>query len=124
MPVDRIKRVNELLKREIGGALFRVINEENYDLSAVTITSVSASRNLRNAKVLVSIRDHDETKHKMLGIIKRHRVEIQAFINRDLVLKYTPRLQFELDYSLEKGDHVLDILADMKDENTEDQEIL
>lgn len=124
MPVDRIKRVNELLKREIGGSLFRIINEEYFDISAVTITKVSASRNLRYAKVLVSIRDHDETKEKMLGIIKRHRVEIQAFINRDLVLKYTPRLQFELDYSIEKGDHVLDILAEMEDENSDDQDNL
>jgi ribosome-binding factor A len=37
--------------------------------------------------------------------------DLQAIINRDLTLKYTPRLRFELDGSVEKGDHVLDVLS-------------
>ncbi len=116
MPVDRLKRVNALLRREIGEALFHVMQERGFDISAVTITSVSASRNLRTAKVSVSIRDHHEERPQMLQMIRNHRAEIQRLINKDLTLKYTPRLHFELDLSLEKGDHVLDILMKMENE--------
>ena len=53
----------------------------------------------------------------MLGLLRHRRGEIQRLINRDLVLKYTPRLAFELDGSIERGDHVLDILMRMEREH-------
>ena len=52
MSVDRMVRVNELMKREIAGALYRVMNEKNFDLSAVTITRVSVGSDLHHARVL------------------------------------------------------------------------
>ena len=53
MSVDRLVRVNELLKREIGLSLYRVITEGDFDLSAVTITKVTVSKDLAAARVLV-----------------------------------------------------------------------
>jgi ribosome-binding factor A len=114
MQSHRLTRVNELLRREIGEALFRVLHEGGFDLSAVTITRVEVSRNLRHARVGVSIRDHEAERARMLGIIQRHRPEIQDRINRDLTLKYTPRLTFELDTSVERGDRVLGILHQLE----------
>lgn len=116
MSVDRLIRVNALLKREIGSFLFRIIHESRFDLSAVTITRVMTSRNLRDARVFVSIRDHHEERERMLGLLRRHRAEIQAHINATLVMKYTPRLTFELDTSVEEGDHVLTLLAQLESE--------
>ncbi len=113
MSVDRLKRVNELLRREIGEALYHVMKEADFDMSAVTVTHVITSRNLRHARVLVSIRDHKNERQRMLGHIRRHRREIQAMINRDLVLKYTPKLSIELDESVERGDHVLEVLSEL-----------
>jgi ribosome-binding factor A len=110
MSSDRLTRVNALLRREIGEALFRVLHEQDMDLAAVTVTGVAVARNLRQARVLVSIRDHETDRARMLAVIKRHRADIQQHINRDLTLKYTPRLTFELDTSVERGDRVLAIL--------------
>ena len=42
---------------------------------------------------------------------------IQQRINADLVLKYTPRLQFELDTSIAQGDHVLSVLDELDRES-------
>lgn len=114
MTVDRLTRVNELLKREIGEALFHIIKEDDFDLSAVTVTHVFASSNLRNAKVMVSIRDNQDKRPKMLAILRRYRGEIQKRISTDIILKYTPRLSFELDTSIEKGDVVLSLLHKME----------
>jgi ribosome-binding factor A len=112
--INRMNRVNELLKREIGAALFQIMDEASFDLSSVTVTHVVTSRNLRQARVLVSIRDHHQERRKMLSLLRRHRRRIQDRISRNIVLKYTPRLSFELDTSLERGDHVLRILSEME----------
>lgn len=113
MSTDRLARVNELLRREIGGSLYHVLKDYEVDLAAVTITHVIATRNLRSARVLVSIRDHHGERDRIISRLRRHRAEIQAIINRNMTLKYTPKLMFEIDPSVEKGDHILDILHKM-----------
>jgi len=116
MSIDRITRLNELLKRELGDALFRVMQNERFDLAAVTITRVDLSRDLREARVFVSIREHQDERPRMLALMRRYRPEFQRLINKDLAIKYTPRLTFELDTSLEEGDHVLAVLAKLEKE--------
>lgn len=113
MSVDRIKRINELLKREIGQVLFTVVDEDSFDHTAVSVTHVAVARDLRQARVYVSIRDHESERERMLGLLRKHRAEIQARIGSDLELRYTPRLSFELDLSVEKGDRVLGILSEL-----------
>lgn len=115
MSVDRLERVNALIRREIGESLFHIMNDQAFDLAAVTITHVITARNLRTARVLVSIRGTEAQKLEMLSLLRRHRPEIQNTINRDLTLKYTPKLHFHLDRSVEEGDHVLDILSHLDD---------
>jgi len=121
MSVDRITRVNELLKREIGDLLFRVMQANEFDLAAVTITRVSTSKDLRDARVYVSILGHEAERPHMLALLRRRRGEFQRRINKDVTLKYTPRLTFELDTSVEEGDHMLAVLAKLEasEENAE-----
>jgi len=59
----------------------------------------------------ISYREFDNERGAMLRKIANKAKELQALINRDLTLKYTPRLRFELDGSVEKGDHILDVLS-------------
>lgn len=113
MSIDRITRVNELLRREIGEALFKIVHESRFDFSAVTITHVQASRNLRHARVLVSIRDHENERDEILAVLRRHRGEIQQNINKDLSLKFTPQLMFTLDTSVEHGDKILHLIDEL-----------
>jgi ribosome-binding factor A len=110
MSVKRIDRINSLLRREIGGALYHVFAGETFDLAAITITEVDCAPNLRTAKVMVSVFGHDNERTRMISKLSGKTRELQSIINKDLTMKYTPRLQFKLDLSVEKGDHVLDIL--------------
>jgi ribosome-binding factor A len=116
MSIDRLTRVNELLRREIGTALFQMMHEADFDMAAVTITHVIASHDLRTARVLVSIRDHPEDREHMLRRLRKHRRDIQDRINRNLDLKYTPRLTFQLDSSVEQGHRVLDLLEQLEED--------
>lgn len=116
MSVDRIERVNALIKREISESLFHIINDEAFDMASVTVTHVITARNLRSARVLVSVFGDEEKQKKMLNIIRRNRGAIQREINNDLTLKYTPKLQIDLDHSIESGHQVLDILGEMAED--------
>ena len=110
MSVDRLERVNALLRREIAEAVPVVMLNEGVDCAAITVTQVRVARNLRNATVSVSILGHDRERQTMIRKLAHRHVAFQRLINRDMKLKYTPVLQFVLDESIEKGDHVLNVL--------------
>ena len=114
MGIDRIERLNSLLRREIAEAVPTVMAGSGVDIAAVTITGVSVASNLRNATVSVSVFGHENERLHIVSQFKARRSEFQRLINRDIKLKYTPVLHFTLDESLEKGDHVLDVLSKME----------
>ncbi len=114
MGIDRIERLNSLLRREIAEAVPTVMAGSGVDIAAVTVTGVSVASNLRTATVSVSVFGHENERLHIVSQFKARRSEFQRLINRDIKLKYTPVLHFTLDESLEKGDHVLDVLSKME----------
>ena len=124
MSIDRIKRVNELLKRVLTQGMYDLIGSDELDHAAVTIRTVEVTRDLHQAKVGVSILGHETDRNKLLSVMKRHRREMQSYINREMTLRFTPRLNFVLDDSVERGDRVLDLLHKMEvdDQPVADQE--
>ena len=120
MKPDRLIRVNELLKREIGDYFARTLTLERdgLDRSRLTVTHVITSSNLRAARVLVSIFGLDRERPGLLARLDRHKPDLQRQIARRIALKYTPRLTFELDTSLIEGDRMLDLLKAMEQESS------
>lgn len=116
MSIDRITRINELMRRVLTQALYNLIGPDEIDHAAVTIRTVKVTRDLHQAKVGVSILGHEQERDRILSTLKRYRREMQATINREMHMRYTPRLTFVLDTSVEKGDHVLDILHKLEAE--------
>ncbi|HKL20279.1 MAG TPA: 30S ribosome-binding factor RbfA [Tichowtungia sp.] len=110
MPNSRIIRVNELLKREIADDILRLFSGSRFDTGAVTVTRVETAPDLRDANVHVSIFGHENERTEMIRFLNRHRKEIQARMSKHVKIKYTPRLHFKHDSSLEEGDRVLGIL--------------
>ena len=114
MSVDRLERVNVLVRREIAEAIPSVMSNTGIDMAAVMVSGVRVASNLRNATVSISILGHEKERGSILSAFRSKRNEFQKLINRDIRLKYTPVLQFVLDSSVEKGDHVLDVLSKME----------
>ncbi len=110
--IDRITRVNELLKREIADLIERGgIAPANSVL--VSVTEVKAAPDLRKALVFISVFGGDKsTASQVIGSLKKKRSLLQKKISRDISLKYTPVLRFILDDRLKSGDRVLSILED------------
>ena len=118
MSSNRLTRVNELLKREIAGAMFRVMdNAVDFDPGAVTVTHVVTNSDLRGARVFLSIRGDEFQREKMLKAIWKHRKDFQEVIAKNVVLKYNPHLHFAMDNSLREGDRVLGLIAELEKKN-------
>lgn len=110
MAVDRLERINSLLKRVIAESVFTVMQGDTVAPGRFTVTGVSCGKDLRDATVRVSVFGDDALKRTALQHLKHNARKFQAIINREVRLKFTPRLAFVLDLSLEKGDEVLAIL--------------
>jgi len=114
MKPDRITRVNEVIRRELGNQLYHIVNQPDFDPAAVTITHAQTSVDLRGCRVLVSIRGDETEQERVLTILKRHRAEFQAALSKNVVLRYTPHLRFMIDHSIKEGDQVLQLLQEME----------
>jgi ribosome-binding factor A len=75
---------------------------------------VNVAPNLKNATVFIGILGGKAQKDKGMEVLESKRVRIQGLIARGVVLKYTPRLRFVLDESVERGNRVLKILEELE----------
>ncbi len=116
--MERMLRVNNLLKRELGVIFEREICTELSCL--VTVTDVVCAPDLRSARVHVSAYGPEDQKQRVLGVLRRHRKGIQHEIARAVKLKYTPRLQFCLDDTAEKADRIMQLLDELSDGRTDE----
>ncbi|MBR1920427.1 MAG: 30S ribosome-binding factor RbfA [Kiritimatiellae bacterium] len=107
---DRLERVNSLLKRVIAESMFSIMQGDTVAPGLITVTDVHCGKDLRDATVKVSVFGDDALKETALQHLRHNAKRFQQVINREVRLKFTPRLLFQLDYSLEKGDAVLAIL--------------
>ena len=123
MAVDRLERVNSLLKRVIAESMFTVMQGDTVAPGLITVTDVRCGKDLRDATVKVSVFGDDALKETALQHLKHNAKRFQQIINREVRLKFTPRLLFQLDLSLEKGDEVLALISEIengKSDATED----
>ena len=119
--VDRLVRVNELLKRVLADLLETLgYNEEQGKI--ISITRVDCASNLKTAAVYVSIlgAKNEEEEARIVRRLIERKAEIQSLMSKEVILKYTPVLHFGLDHSVADGDRVLDLLRHMEDENAGD----
>ena len=113
MKANRITRVNEIIRRELATQMYRLAPRAGLEPGRVTVTHVQTAVDLRTAKVLVSVLGSEAQQEQALGALKRLRAEFQEALRDNVMLRYTPHLQFTLDHSLEQGDRVLQLMAEM-----------
>src|ERR1700722_18291231 len=114
----RLERVRELLKREIGEVIRRELPVNEVGL--INVNDVNVAPNLKTAAVFIGVLGGDAQKIKAMEALEKHRKRIQGLVGRGIVLKFTPKLRFILDDSVERGNKVLRILEELdKTESTE-----
>ena len=118
MPSLRQRRVRELLKRTIGEILRRELDSESCGI--ITVNDVGMANDLHSAMIFVSVLGSDDQKRTAAKRLKSERSRIQYMLGREVVLKYTPRIKFELDDAIEAGNRVMSILEEMEQPNSTD----
>ena len=108
----RLQRVRELLKREIGEAVRREFHVSEAGL--ITVNDVDMAGDLRSATVFISILGNPDQQKRGFQLLNEHRVRIQGFIGKAVVLKYTPKLKFAFDDSIVRGNRVLQIIDELE----------
>ena len=122
----RIERINELLRQEISLLLLRQIKDPRL-AGVISVTWVNTSSDLRSALVFLSVMGDTATKQSALEGVQSAAAFIRRELRGRLALRYTPFLRFDLDDSLEQGEHLLRIMDGLRDghvetdDGTEDQ---
>lgn len=108
--MDRTKRINEMIKREIGGILLTEIRDPR--LKFVTVTGVEVSKDLQHAKVFYSYLGSD--RDEVGQALEKARGFVRLLVGQRVIMRYTPDIQFYYDKSIEYSDRVEQALENIK----------
>ena len=109
---ERTDRIASEIMREAE----RIIREDVSDprtQSMFSITHVDVTRDLRYAKVYVSIYEEDK-REPMMKALKSAAGFIRHNLGRRVQLRYTPELLFELDTTIEYGVHIASLINQVR----------
>jgi ribosome-binding factor A len=101
-----------MLRQELGSYLLLGFKFEVPGIAS--ISRVVGSKDLKSAKVYVSVMGSDSEREQALELINEHRVEFQNHISKAIDLRFCPRLTFFLDEAAEKMLKVEQILYDLE----------
>ena len=117
MSSHRIKRVSELVKREVS----EIIQELNLTgCGFLTITAAEISPDLKEGRIYLSVIGSAEQKQRALAALERQHGQIQRELAHRIVLKYTPRLKFVLDETEARATHIEQLLKDLEGKDPDD----
>ena len=108
---ERTDRIAPLIMREAE----KIIREDLSDPRTkclFSITHVDVTKDLRYAKVFVSIYEEDK-REGMMKALKSAAGFIRRGVGQAIQLRYTPELLFVLDTSIEYGVHMSKLINDL-----------
>jgi ribosome-binding factor A len=110
MSARRLKKINELIKQEVGRILQKEIHRGNY---LITITSVDTADDLKTANINISILPYDK-EEEAVKVLKNNIAHIQRFLNKKIRIKFVPKINFQIDKGAKSADMVDLILSRIK----------
>ena len=111
---NRTKRVSELIHREIS----IIIDQELRDsrIGMVTVTGVDVSKDLKNARIYVSVLGNEDEVKLSLSILNAASHFIRLRLGERVILKYLPAISFYFDSSTVNGMRIDKLLNKIKNE--------
>ncbi len=113
----RIERVNSLIRQEISQLLQRQVKDPRLG-NFIAVTEVATSPDLKYAKVFVSRIGSEEEKQETLRVLASASGFFRRELARCLKLRSVPVLSFQWDDSIERGDHLLQLIDEITSEKT------
>ena len=110
MSYNRIDRISEEVRREVD----RIIREDLNDPRAnctFSVTHADVPRDLRHAKIFVSVLE-DDKREGMMAALKKAAGFIRHELGQNIIIRYSPELTFVSDENIAYGVHIAKVLAD------------
>ncbi len=119
MSYQRIDRISEEVRREVD----RIIREELNDpriTGTFSITRAEVTRDLRYAKIYVSVLE-DDKRDDLMKALKSASGYIRRALGKQMLIRYSPEMSFVSDQNIAYGVHIAKVLADaQKSEGTDE----
>ena len=111
----RPERVGELIRETV--AEFLTTNVRDPRIGFVTVTGVQVSADLGHATVQVSVMGSEEEKERSLEGLASAARFLRAQVAKELRLRTSPEIHFQLDRGLEHAQRIAQVLKDLKQED-------
>lgn len=120
MSYNRIDRISEEIKRELSEVLREL--KDPRAAAMVSILDVRATKDLRYAKVLVSILGNEDEQKSTMAALKSASGFVRRELGHRMALRQVPEIIFELSQSIEHGIHISRLIdQSMKGVKREDE---
>lgn len=118
MPSPRMRKINELLRAVVAEDIAGL---KDPGIGFVTVTSVDTSPDLRSAVVFYSVLGTEDEKAATAAALARAAPHIQSDVGRQVRIKFTPRLTFQVDPSIEHGMRIDRLLRGLDRDDADDR---
>ena len=115
MQGKRTERVASLLKMELGTLILERIKDPR--LGFVTVMHVKITPDLKSAVVFISVMGDKKKKEETLKVLTRAAGFLQHEVGLAIKMRYTPKLQFELDDSLDKDFEIGQVIRKIEEKD-------
>lgn len=105
----RIRQVNRLIQEELAELILTEVDDVRLR-ERMTVTGVETSRDLRHARVFVSIRGDAEMRDVALSGLKSQAKHLRYVLGQRVRLKYLPELNFLLDQTRIQAERIEKVL--------------
>ena len=117
--IDRVRRVSELVRRQVSQFILRELADEG--LGILSVTAVDMSRDLQQATVFVSPLARGPDIDSILITLEENMHAVRRDLAQSLHLRRVPNLTFRYDESVERGQRLTKMIDELEsDRNMED----
>lgn len=109
--MERTDRIAGEIQKEISDIIRNSIKDPRIP-QMVSVTGVKVTKDLRYAKVYISIYGSDEEKKNAITALKGAAGFVRREIGQRIQLRYTPEIIFEADDSIERGMHISKLIEE------------
>lgn len=111
----RIERINSLLKEVISEVIRKEVKNPRLP-QLITVTHVDVTKDLRHAKVFVSVIGEEAVKAEAIEVLQSASGFIAVHASKQVVMRYFPELTFVLDDSIDQQMRIDRLISDIQAE--------
>lgn len=110
--------MQEAIRQEVSKILHDEIRDPR--LGFLTITGVELTNDLRYARIYFSVLGEDKDRKLALKGLNSAKGYIKGLLGDRIKLKFMPEIEFKIDETLERTQHVYDLFEQIKKEKEKD----